>query len=614
MAIVEAGDEEYQDSYLGKIGAQQNGQREKVFLDDIAAAIDSIIGSIRDIKVDWKEVDFVIMKALEFAFMKSTVISRKKYTQWSSIRALLRQRLFDKHAVVEGAPQPASLTLDVLACSAPAHVYTHLPLWKIALRTAASDEEKKKRTMEFVDGNAFRMPIMLQRRFHALMEKLLAMPKGSELEAVLTHVVEALKTDTIEQIRNELSVHILRAIGAPESGDSDRAVPEEVNFFFKNGLEDVHTFAFNRCQLLCQLMGTMLTGFNKITEKDFGGVICRLCSIDSVVLGKMDALTTEPAAWVKLWTGVLTASPDKLEEVVRNALAKRWQELEEEDAKAAGQDDACDGKQVSVGEGMRSFDSLLNMFKIPVLKHTEPQLHPPVLDKSPTTVYEDVPHYLLNLVMARVEAALWEFAISVKNVAREQGYDKIFLDPFLSKDRVELVMKPVDSSLSLNFVGKVTCIPRKGAIKIAEVFGVSLYVADPVGKAGLEGEPVAAAWLVKQVSGESKACTTQLTERNMTVNVKFSRKFMGEEHGVGVNVIVFGLSVASEALNKASIILTRPTLGIQDGKTVAPPLMTHAIVPLPASSDKGGDQQREAITKQSKAAQRIIAASRHLLS
>ena len=72
----------------------------------------------------------------------------------------------------------------------------------------------------------------------------------------------------------------------------------------------------------------MLTGFNKITEKDFGGVICRLCSIDSVVLGKMDALTTEPAAWVKLWTGVLTASPDKLEEVVRNALAKRWQELE----------------------------------------------------------------------------------------------------------------------------------------------------------------------------------------------------------------------------------------------------------------------------------------------
>ena len=328
----------------------------------------------------------------------------------------------------------------------------------------------------------------------------------------------------------------------------------------------------------------------------------------------MDALTTEPAAWVKLWTGVLTASPDKLEEVVRNALAKRWQELEEEDAKAAGQDDACDGKQVSVGEGMRSFDSLLNMFKIPVLKHKEPQLHPPVLDKSPTTVYEDVPHYLLNLVMARVEAALWEFAISVKNVAREQGYDKIFLDPFLSKDRVELVMKPVDSSLSLNFVGKVTCIPRKGAIKIAEVFGVSLYVADPVGKAGLEGEPVAAAWLVKQVSGESKACTTQLTERNMTVNVKFSKKFMGEEHGVGVNVTVFGLSVASEALNKASIILTRPTLGIQDGKTVAPPLMTHAIVPLPATSDKGGDQQRDAIMKQSKAAQRIIAASRHLLS
>ena len=66
MAIVEAGDEEYQDSYLGKIGAQQNGQREKVFLDDIAAAIDSIIGSISDIKVDWKEVDFAIMKALEF--------------------------------------------------------------------------------------------------------------------------------------------------------------------------------------------------------------------------------------------------------------------------------------------------------------------------------------------------------------------------------------------------------------------------------------------------------------------------------------------------------------------------------------------------------------------
>lgn len=174
---------------------------------------------------------------------------------------------------------------------------------------------------------------------------------------------------------------------------------------------------------------------------------------------------------------------------------------------------------------------------------------------------------IFQLILADIEAAMVRVVFVLSSNTCELGADHVYIDP---RDHSKGVVVDVSSrNVRMSFVGPLTLIPSIGAVEIAKVDGLRIYVrsknlATKHGP-GYTPQLFVPAWLVEpaltNVDGTViETPTAKLTTNTLTVPIKFTKQFLGGVTALAVEVSLYTMTCNPDTFGTKNLVLTRPPL------------------------------------------------------
>jgi hypothetical protein len=168
---------------------------------------------------------------------------------------------------------------------------------------------------------------------------------------------------------------------------------------------------------------------------------------------------------------------------------------------------------------------------------------------------------VIKCFQIRLESFIYDYAFNGRDGCEDNGHKQIYMDEFATAKTMKLVANRADRFIRLNFVGRVTTLPLKGALPLCKAFGVNFYVYNPMGKDGVMGDHFVPAWLANAVDAEA---TMKAEPKQAQMKFAYLADSSAGPRSVytemQVELSLWQLTVKPGCYGKEDLTLTRPNM------------------------------------------------------
>lgn len=329
--LIAAGDlgagahEEEEEDISSPQAEETHGSREKLFLDDAAAAVESCLAGLVESSINWKAVAHALSKCLRFAMTgeyKGTDTGGKAISSWSTTRNLIKKGLIDTHSLSRTSAAKAGLTQDIISALNAIAVGQNESNAEAEMKSVFEDPGACTKLRNALADFDQTMPVTMQKGFNFILSKVWEQSKARgtaeaslDVHGLLRFVAEQFEALEVEKqggVRSKIARSLAEALAAKPT-----AVPEVAKHVFPS-VSDVEGFLTLRVSLTIAVLGVMAGGRSRATADDHTQALANFNAFQKQV-ANLELHFASWGDWADLWDTLVAeaaVSQEKLKDFV----------------------------------------------------------------------------------------------------------------------------------------------------------------------------------------------------------------------------------------------------------------------------------------------------------